>query len=111
MVEHDTLLVHRVRDLDAREHTNDAVITTAAHHGIAVGAGHQGAGRRVAALTPPHQVAAGVQRDLQARGLELLAQPDAALQEQIGECAARPGLAWQRHGGQVLRALPQPGLV
>ena len=36
VVEHDVLLFQRVGDLDACQHAYDAVVTSAAHHGVAM---------------------------------------------------------------------------
>ena len=92
-VERDAVLVQRVRDLDARQHADDAVVAAAAQHGVAVRAGDDGLARGVAAGARADQVAAGIQPRGKAGGLELLAQPGARLIEQ--RRAPRPGLAGQ----------------
>ena len=96
-----------VRDLDARQHADDAVVAAAAQHGVAVRAGDDGLARGVAAGARADQVAAGIQPRGKAGGLELLAQPGARLIEQRREGAPRPGLAGQGVAGQGFDAGPQ----
>src|SRR5690606_36267595 len=81
VVEDDALLPQRLGDLEPGEHAERAVEAPARRHRVGMRTENDRPARRLAARQMPDEIAAGIARDREPRGRELLLQPGPALEE------------------------------
>ena len=79
-----------LRDFEAGEYAEDAVVTAARGHRVGVGSDDDRLQVRIGSGEPADEVAGGIDRRLKPTGAELVGEPFPPLQEEGREGAARP---------------------